>query len=377
MTPTTQTRLLIVSADSHVGEPREIYHTRLPAAMRERARQADTRHRNRYLHELLTLIAEGPDPAAEAAAAARRRLSEDQEEATAPGGAADPVLRRQDMQRDGIAAEVIYPTLGLFIHSIPDPDLQLACARVYNDWAYETFGSYFDIFMPAAIVPVLNVEAGIQELERAAKLGFRCAAVPAAAPEGQPYNEPVYEPFWTAAEAAQMALSFHVGTGHSPILARGAGGAVINYAYVGIVAQQTVCFLTASGVLARHPGLHVAIVEGGAGWLAWVLERMDEAYTEHYLAVQPKLDMLPSEYYKRQGHASFQVDRSALKLLDLTGPDVLIWGSDYPHPEGTWPHSQEKLAEQFREVPEATKRKIVGETAARIYRFPLSNPSNS
>src|SRR5262245_929355 len=350
MVTTPKTKLMIVSADSHVGEPKDLYHARLPAAMHARAREVDTRHRNRYLHDLLQLIAEGPTPETDAARAARPIA--DEPRAADPGGAADPERRRRDMELDGVSAEVMYPSQGLHVHSIPDPELQLACARAYNDWAYGAFGKDFDTFMPAALVPVADVEAGIRELERVAGLGFRCVAVPAAAPEGQPYNEPVYEPLWTAAEAARLALSFHVGTGHSPILARGAGGAVINYAYVGIVAQQTVCYLTAAGILARHPDLHVAIVEGGAGWLSWVLERMDEAYTEHHMAVQPKLELLPSEYYKRQGHASFQVDLSALKLIELTGPEVLIWGSDYPHPEGTWPHSQEKLAEQLKDIPE-------------------------
>src|SRR5262245_48368046 len=251
------------------------------------------------MHELLQLVAEGPTPEAEAARAARTIAEE--RPAADPGGATDPERRRKDMALDGVSAEVIYPTMGNFVHSIPDPELQMACARVYNDWAHETFGKHFDTFMPVPLVPVADVDAAIQELERVAKLGFRCLGVPAAAPEGQPYNDPVYEPFWTAAEAARLALSFHTGTGYSPILARGAGGAVINYACVGIVAQQTVCYLAASGILARHPDLHVAIVESGAGWLSWVLERMDEAFHEHHMAVQTKLDMPPSAYYRRQG----------------------------------------------------------------------------
>jgi predicted TIM-barrel fold metal-dependent hydrolase len=369
MVTTAKTKLMIISADSHVGEPQNLFHERLPAAMRERASRVDAGHRSRYLHDLLQLIANGPSPEA-AAANESRRLGEDRGAAD-PRGTADPALRLKDMERDGVSAEIIYPTVGLFVHSIPDAELQLACARVYNDWAYDAFGDYFDTFMPAALVPMIDVMAAIGELERVAALGFRCAAVPAAAPEGQPYNDPVYEPFWAAAEAARVPLSFHVGTGHSPILARGAGGAVINYAYVGIFAQQTVCYLTASGVLARHPELHVAIVEGGSGWLSWVLERMDEAFREHHMAVQPKLEMPPSAYYKRQGHVSFQYDRTGLNNIVLTGPDCLIWGSDYPHHEGTWPHSQEKLAEQFADIPEDARRKIVGGTAAKIYRFPV------
>jgi predicted TIM-barrel fold metal-dependent hydrolase len=360
MGATTVTRTPIISADSHVNEPVDLWSTRLPQRPRERAAQIQLREGNRYIARLLQLISEGK----------ARPVAPTGRETGQPETAG--VEKRQcDMEADGIAAEVIYATNGLFILALPDPELQLACARIYNDWAHEVFGAHFDIFMPAAVVPLVNVADGVKELERVAKLGFRAVSIAAAAPPGKPYNLLDYEPFWSAAEAAGIPLSFHVGTGFSPILERGDGGAVINYAYVGIMAQETLAYLCASGVLARHPELHVAIVEGGSGWLAWLMERMDEAYTEHHSMVRPQLEMLPSDYYGRQGHVSFQFDRSGLNNIHLTGADCLTWGSDYPHPESTWPHSRERLAEQFAGVPAEARCKITGETAARIYRFPV------
>jgi predicted TIM-barrel fold metal-dependent hydrolase len=274
------------------------------------------------------------------------------------------------LERDGVAAEVIYPTMASFIHEMPDGELQLACAQVYNDWVHEVFGRHFDRFLPVPIIPVWDIALGVGELERVAKLGFRAAALPAH-PPAHTYSDPAYEPLWASAQDLGLALSFHVGGGRPRILERGAGGAVINYVWVTSGVQQTVAYLCASGVLERYPDLQVAMVECGSGWLAWCLRVMDEAYEAHAGMVRPKLKMLPSEYFKRQGHVSFQYDPIGLELLHYTGVDCLIWGSDYPHPEGTWPHSQERLAEQLAGLPEDVRRKIAGGTAARMYRFPL------
>jgi predicted TIM-barrel fold metal-dependent hydrolase len=353
------TKTMIVSADSHVTEPSELWSTRVPMQYRERAPHIELRDGRRYL------IVEGVRP---------RRLdggqaSENGEQPRRAGGA-DIALRIRDMDLDGVAAEVIYPTMGSFIHEMPDAGLQLACATVYNDWAHDVFGQHFDRFMPAALIPVWDIETGVQELRRIARLGFRAAALPAH-PPAHSYSDPAYEPLWASAQEASLALSFHVGGGRSRILERGAGGAVINYVYVTSGVQQTVAYLCASGVLERYPELHVAMVECGSGWLAWCLRVMDEAYAAHAAMAQPKLKLPPSEYFKRQGHVSFQYDLIGLDLLRYTGADCLIWGSDYPHPEGTWLISPARLAEQFAGLPDDVRRKITGETAARVYRFPL------
>ena len=109
-----------------------------------------------------------------------------------------------------------------------------------------------------------------------------------------------------------MPVSFHVGTGANPVTERGPGGAVINYVEVGFGAQRTLAYLAASGVLERFPALHVVMVECGAGWLAWLLERMDEAFEEHEQWVKPKLAEPPSFYVRRQGHVTFGNDAAGV-----------------------------------------------------------------
>src|SRR6185503_5404473 len=98
--------------------------------------------------------------------------------------------RLADMELDGVVAEVIYPTFGLFIDMVPAADLQMACAQVYNDWLAESFLSRPDVFIPAAVVPVRDVASATAEMERVAKLGFKAAMIPTSAPEGMKYNQP-------------------------------------------------------------------------------------------------------------------------------------------------------------------------------------------
>jgi predicted TIM-barrel fold metal-dependent hydrolase len=187
------------------------------------------------------------------------------------------------------------------------------------------------------------------------------------APEGRPYNSRDYDPGWAAAQAHGMPVSFHVGTGSNPVTERGLGGAVINYVEVGLGAQRSLAYLAASGVLARFPDLHVVMVECGAGWLAWLLERMDEAFEEHEQWVQPKLAEPPSFYVRRQGHVTFGNDAAGVVNRDFTGIESLLWASDYPHPEGTWPHTRETLERIFAGVSEPDRERVTYSTTARLY----------
>jgi predicted TIM-barrel fold metal-dependent hydrolase len=185
----------------------------------------------------------------------------------------------------------------------------------------------------------------------------------------RPYNDPAYEPLWSAAEDLGLPLSFHAGTGRTQTPAHGPGGAVINYVVTVAAPMETVAYLCGSGVLARHPRLRVVMVECGSGWLAWALHAMDDAYREHHMFVRPKLAELPSEYFRRQGAVTFQHDPVGLANIPFTGDRCLMWGSDYPHPEGTWPHSREVLARQLAGVPEETAARVVLRNAAELYRF--------
>lgn len=355
---------VLVSADSHVFEPPTLWQERLPRSMRDRGPRMEV------VGDHYALVMEGLPP---------RKLapvtSSAHDGGGAPGtgarGGADAGQRFTDLRADGVVAEVIYPTFGLFVDIVPDPDLQLACARVYNDWCADVFFSHPDTFLPAAMVPVRDVATSVEEIERCRELGYRTVMLPTTAPEGTQWNDPRYDPIWDAAVAAGLPISMHVGTGAVPQRERGPGGAVINYVKVGLLAADTLAYFAASGILDRRPGLHVVFVETGAGWLAYACERMDEAYEEHAQWVTPKLSRLPSEIVRGQCHVTLGADRAPILARDITGVAPLMWASDYPHPEGTFPQSRAVVERIFAGVPADDIAAIAGGNAARVYGIDL------
>ncbi len=349
---------VVNSADSHVVEPLDLWVRRLPTHLRDRAPRIEEVD-GRWL-----FLVEGMPPRKMAGPSTR------DEQADARGfrpGGTDPDQRAVDLDVDGVWGEVLYPTIALFGFMIPDPELRIETARAYNDWLAETFAGASRRFAGAAMIPVQEPAIAVAEIERVAKLGLRSVMLPMQAPADAPYNLDRYDPIWAVAQAHGMPVSFHVGTGADPVTERGPGGAVINYVEVGLGAPRTLAYLATSGVLERFPELHVVMVECGAGWLAWLMERMDEAYEEHAGWVRPKLAELPSAYVRRQAHVTFGNDGAGVVNRGFTGIEPLLWASDYPHPEGTWPHTRETLERIFAGVDPAERALITGGTTARLY----------
>ena len=352
-----------VSADSHVSEPMTLFQERVPAALRDRAPRYEKTDGGRLL------LVEGLRPRKMPAAA--EALADDS--AAAQVGGWDPAKRMADQDRDGVAAEVVFPTLALqSCFSTSDPELQFALARAYNDWASEIFAAHQDRFAIAGICPVLDLDEAAREARRLVDSGLRCLMLPALVEE-RPYNDPAYDDFWALAQELDVPLTFHSGTGHEPRVARGPGGAVINYLLGSqIDGAHVMLHLSAGGALDRFPGLRIVTVETGAGWLGWVMTQADEIYERHHMWASPKLTCKPSELIRRQCHATFQHDPVAVKNRDVTGVEPLMWGSDYPHPEGTWPESQQICSEQLAGVGEADRRAILRDNAASVFGFELS-----
>ena len=353
--------LRLVSADSHVNEPPEMFGERLDARFRDRAPRVET------VDGVESLVMEGMRP---------RKLPKGRDVLTgealerAQAGGWEPALRIRDQDRDGVSGEVVFPTLGLqACFMAPDAALQMALAQAYNSWVAEVFAGHPDRFAPAAVIPMLDVDAACVEAMRVVKLGLRTLFLPARLPSGA-YNAAAYDRFWALAADTGLPLTFHAGTGHEPRIERGAGGAVINY-LLGSQADgaHVVCYFAASGILDRFPRLHVVTVETGSAWLAWVMTQMDEIYEKHHMWAQPKLSLKPSELCRRQVHVTFQNDPVGVHNRTFTGVEALLWGSDYPHPEGTWPRSREYVAEQLKDVAEDERRAMAGGTAARLFGF--------
>ncbi|HEU5301605.1 MAG TPA: amidohydrolase family protein [Acidimicrobiia bacterium] len=346
-----------ISADSHVTEPIELYAERVDAEYRDRAPQIVTKDGWR------TLVAEGLDP--------RKLMTADELEAAIVGGT-DPDERIRDQERDGVSAEVIFPTFALqSCFSSDDAGLQLALCRAYNDWAKDAFAGH-DRLLAVGAVPMLDIDAGIAEARRLAAAGFRALFLPARVPT-RPYNDAEYDRFWAVAEDLGLPITFHSGTGYEPRLVRGPGGAVINYLLGAQLDGPTVMLaLAAGGALDRFPSLRIVTVETGASWLGWIMTQADAIYEDHIMYARPKLSLKPSELIRRQASATFMLDPVAINNRYVTGLETLMWGNDYPHPEGTWPASMDAAAEQFAEIPDDELAQIVSGNAADVFGFSLA-----
>jgi predicted TIM-barrel fold metal-dependent hydrolase len=146
---------------------------------------------------------------------------------------------------------------------------------------------------------------------------------------------------------------------------------VINYVAHSLAPTiEPVVNLCASGVLERHPGVRFATIEAGIGWVPWALVAMDEGYQKHHMWAFPKLKSLPSEYFRRHGYASFGEDPPGLDLLERCAlEDNFLWANDYPHHEGTWPHSAQAIERTMGGLSDSQRAKVLGLNAAKLFGF--------
>jgi len=356
-------KYFMVSTDCHANEPPDLWAKRLPNVYKERAPRIvvdDKGVQWRYCEGYR------PDRV--------RVMSFEGEDWIRSQAGADPEQRHADNKKDGIDVEIIFPNKGLAMWATPDPVFANAMCRVWNDWAWEQFSSYGDAMVPVASIATGDIDGAMAEIERTAKMGYKILSLPCKPMWGGHdidhvnYNLPHFDPMYALIQETGMPMTFHVSTGRDPRAARGNGGAVINYVSHSLSPTiEPVANLCASGVLERFPNLKFATVEAGIGWVPWLLDAMDEAYKKHHMWVRPKLQGLPSDYYRAHGFSTFQEDPAGLALAeqyDLV--DNFMWANDYPHHEGTWPHSAEAIERTMPRLSDTARAKILGLNAARL-----------
>jgi predicted TIM-barrel fold metal-dependent hydrolase len=359
-------KYLMISADCHANEPANLWADRIDAKYRERVPRVERAGTGELFQ-----INEGFRPMR------LRDVVYEGEDAERNKAGRSPEDRLRDHARDGVDAEIIFPNKGLTMWATSDPVFSNAMCRVWNDWSWETFGAFNDRLSPMAAVATGDLEGAVAEICRVARLGFRGLTLPCKPVWGGHdashlnYNLPDFDPLWRVIEETDLPFTFHVSTGRDPRASRGNGGAVINYAVHSLSpTMEPVANLCASGVLERFPKLRFATIEAGIGWVPWALEAMDEAYKKHHMWVRPKLRSLPSEQFRAHGFASFQEDDAGLALArEHRLVDCFLWANDYPHHEGTWPHSAEAIERQMARLEDGERAKILGENAVRLFRF--------
>lgn len=354
-------RPILNSADSHVVEPKDLWLSNMPASLRDRAPQSRHEWRNGREYEVIAVDGR-----------AVRYEPPGFQDKMRPPGAFEPAARMKDMEAEGVWAELLFPSVGLWCYLIETPEVAVAAARTYNDWLEQEFMRKSKRFVGSAMIPLVDIDDAVSEIRRTAGLGYKSALIPCTPPVAA-YNDSRYEPLWQALSDTGMHPSLHVGTGADPMVTRGMGGAIINYVETAFPMQRAVLNIVAAGVFDRFPGLKLLCVEGGASWLPGLVERMEEAYRQHQLWVKPKLSRGPREIIRDHVCATFQHDRAFLAALDVIGVKAVMWGSDYPHLEGTWPNTKATLDGIFEGAPAEVRDAVTGATFASY--FPDSQPA--
>jgi predicted TIM-barrel fold metal-dependent hydrolase len=283
--------------------------------------------------------------------------------------AGTPALRLQDMDRDGLAASVVYGPLSLGF-PIADPELQTACHAAWNDWAVEEFNAAAPERLCAlAFLPGHAPDVAATELERCAALGHRGAILDAFRVD---LGDPAWDRLWATAEQTGVPISFHINGGISPRLSYRIGKWQ-SAAYASLLPMQLdepLATMVFSGALERHPGVRLVLAESGIGWLPYFLTRMDGEWEELGSKLDYAPSVPPSELVRRQVILTFEQEPLAERFIPLIGAESCMWASDYPHTDSTFPNSRRAIEETLGTLPPADVRRITATNCAELYGFP-------
>ncbi len=370
--------ILIISSDTHAGLPPERYRDYVDPKYRETfdlALPIQTEEIKKSAKKFLV-----DETNAEWRKGHERELE----------GAWDSSARVAVLEGDGCVAEVIFPDGVTEMNTPPfgagislptegvDPELQWAGARAHNRWLAEFCAELPGRRAGVAIVLIWDIDEAVEEVRWARSNGLRGIVIPTLWGKLPAYHDPRYEPLWSACEELDMAVTIH--SGAAPMHDYGEGEGMVGI-YISEVAWWTarpLTFMVWGGVFERHPGLKVVVTEGTSVWVPEMLELWDFRYEESHFAsklgdYRSHLSMKPSEYFRRNVFVGAScMSRREAEMRHSIGVGNMLWGSDYPHPEGTWPFTRQQMCETFRGLPEQDVRDMLGLNAARVYGFDLA-----
>lgn len=363
----------ILSSDSHVIEPPTIWAELVDPAFRDRVprvvRDDDTDR----------LVCDGLEFPPFALFAGCLRSDDDvrqhgrwQEDV--PAEAYEPIARRAAVLADGVAGEVLFPTVAMSFYLLDDVDLQRALFRAYNRWIAEFCAADPDFYRGLAALNADDVADAVRELERAHELGLAGAMLPLFASEGRPYHDPIYEPLWEAAAALGMPLNFHSATTRDRKAFWTNGRLTERLLRAPSEIMHLVLDFVFGGVFDRHPSLVVVSAENDLGWAGFVAERGDYWWQRNRSlttnAEQMRNERAPSSYFGPNLVGTFMRDRTAVLSADVIGADALAFGTDFPHHVSTWPDTAAVVEQNLAGIADpGTRAKILSGNVERLYGF--------
>ena len=363
----------VISSDSHVNEPRDLWQERLPSQLRPMGLKvvecADGgegwTHEGNPPKSFGLGVGSGDKTKLRAQG---KRFSD-----INPGNY-DPLVHLKDQDRDGVDASVMFPGQAMFLSRIENKELRIASFQVYNDWLVEDFASANPSrIIPLAMLPVDDdIEDSLVELDRSMRKGHRGAIIPLH-PVHRAYTDPYYEPLWQQAAMTGFPLHFHKALSKrvpDPFAVKPSAAARVAQVvlqYTG--AMEPIALMVFSGVFHRNPSLKVVSAESDFGWWPFFEQNCDAQWERQQHWARLELTQKPSEYFKRQVYVTFQDDYVGCSLLKFVGSDNFMWASDYPHSVSSWPNSRSHIKEVMANVGEDDKRKLLAGNAIRIYKL--------
>jgi len=320
---------------------------------------------------------EPPELWAQLSSKTRDRLTLFQGKNKRPPGGTDPKIRIVDMNRDHVAAEVLFPDNGMGVFRA-DPDVQEEAMGLYNQWIADYCATAPNKLFAPASLPCYDIDVAVKELQRGNDRGLIGGLIWEVPDPRLPFHSPHYEKLWAAAAELKVPLMVHILTG---FCAAGGPGrdrsmeSVRTTTNARLNEQNTALFdMIWSGVFDRYPALKFGMIESEVGFIPFMLQQWDFYYQRMHKtgdAGNFKISRKPSEIFRDHVVATFIDDEVGGKLLETWGEDNCMWSSDYPHPNMTWPHSRAFAARQIGHLPVEKQEKLLSKNAIKFFQLPF------
>ncbi|MDH4144627.1 MAG: amidohydrolase [Acidimicrobiia bacterium] len=284
--------------------------------------------------------------------------------------------RLEYMDRDGLAAELIYASVGMGICMHRDAEYKQACMKAYNRWLQAMCSEAPERIYGLAQTAVLSVDSAIADFQEAKDMGMVGMMMPGD-PINEDYDHPDYDALWECATDLDLPIAFHILTNRAGSINQKVRGHDMNgFLAIMRAIQDVVGMMTLGGVFERHPNLKLVVAESDAGWLPHYMYRMDHAVRmQHEDGRLPGMSKKPSEYIRSNVWATFQDDVTAYHTGGMMDHTHLLWASDFPHTDSTYPHSRRLVEEQSAHLPEEQRQAIFRDNTANLFNLPAGNLS--
>ena len=392
-------KVLIISSDCHAGTLPSGYNEYMPAKYHDQANQWWVQYTREMMNRVGTFFdQEAVEAYSDDAGEGGGRMEAMSTPSVAPNdkdlldmlsdpsnpfaprrGEYDAAVRIQELDDDGVAGEIVFPQMAPFgaglmqyRHDVT-PELNLEGCRAYNRWLADFCNTNPKRMAGVALINVDNIDVTVQEIRDAHAAGiWGGVLLPSSTGSFPFYHHPRYEPIWAVCEELDLPIQSH--SGWSPDYGDVEAATAMFISEVDMWAQRPFTAMMWAGAFERHPGLKYMLTEVGCGWILEKLRVLEfKAANPIFKHFTKGLTLSPTEYFERNCWigASFLPAHEG-KLRHEIGVDKLMWGSDYPHLEGTWPNTMKALNETFGDYPEQEIRDILGLNAAGAYGFDVN-----